>query len=69
MEWPFSTAMGSGIAIVALSVGVIAALTTGLGPVIAGGALIALVLYLIYLIVINIHRWATTRYLRGGRRR
>jgi len=51
-----------GVAVVAL----VALFTTGLGPVLLAAGVVALALYVAYVLAVNIHRWATTRYNRGG---
>jgi len=51
-----------GVVLVALA----ALATTGLGPILLATVLVGIVLYVAYVLAVNIHRWATTRYDRGG---
>lgn len=60
MEWPFSNALGAALAIAAGTLLTIAVFTTGLAPILLGGLLLAVLMYVVYVVIINIHRWATT---------
>jgi len=51
-----------GVVLVALA----ALATTGLGPILLATVLVGIVLYVVYVLAVNVHRWATTRYDRGG---
>lgn len=61
-----TTGRGVLITIGAAAVVFIALYTTGLAPIIIGGIAVTLLLYAVYVLAINVHRWATTRYNRGG---
>ncbi len=51
-----------GVVLVALA----ALVTTGIGPILLATAIVGAVLYIVYVLAVNVHRWATTRYDRGG---
>lgn len=67
MGWPFSNALGASITIAFATVVLIALFTTGLGPILLGGAIVAALLYISYIAFINVHRWSTTLYERRRR--
>jgi len=61
-----TSAVGVLLTIGAVVVAAVALVTTGLGPILLAAALVGVVLYVVYVIAVNVHRWATTRYDRGG---
>lgn len=65
MNWPFSGTMSIAIAIMAVVLISIAAVTTGLGVIVLGAILTAFVLYAAFVVLTNVHRWSTTLYERG----
>lgn len=69
MEWPFSNALGVIFALAGGVLVLIALSTTGLAPIILGAIVLAIVLYVAYVVLINIHRWSTTLSTRRGRNR
>jgi len=69
MEWPLPAGVSLALATIGVTVVLIALFSTGLGPLLLGGALVAIVVYLVAVVVLNIHGWSTTIYKRKRRRR
>lgn len=59
-----TTAKGWLLTAVAATVVVIAVFASGIGTVLVGAALAGLVAYVLYVVGLNIHSWATTQYER-----
>ena len=71
MEWPLSGGVSLALATIGGTVALIALFSSGLGTLLLGGVLIAVAVYVLAVVVLNIHGWATTiykrqRYRRGG---
>jgi len=69
MEWPLSGGVSLALATIVGTVALIALFSSGLGTLVLGGLLVAVVVYLIAVVVLNIHGWATTIYKRQRYRR
>lgn len=68
MQWPLSNALGVVLAAAAGVLLLVAFATTGLAPIVLGAIVLAVVLYVAYVVLINIHRWSTTLSTRRGGR-